>query len=62
MINTIDKYKLNLYCTCLNCKKKNYDGQNAHSCKAYPERNGIPPKVWNGKNEKCEHFEAKHPE
>lgn len=61
-IREIDRYKLNLFCTCLGCKKKNYDGKKAHSCAAYPKRNGIPPKVWNGEYEKCEHYEPKHPE
>lgn len=61
MENTIDKYKLNLYCRCLECKKKKYDGKQAHSCEAYPKQNGIPPEVWNGKNAECKYFEAKHP-
>ena len=54
---TIDRYKLNLYCRCLDCKK--YNDIPAHSCKKYPKRDGIPSKVWNGKNEDCEFFEAK---
>ena len=61
MIDTIDRYKLNLYCKCLQCKNKSYEGKKAHSCKAYPEQNGIPPQIWNKKNAECEYFESKHP-
>lgn len=57
MITVIDRYKLNLYCICLDCEKKSYDGKAAHSCQAYPKRNGIPPKIWNTENAKCEYFE-----
>lgn len=60
MIDTIDKYKLNLYCTCLGCEKRNHEG-NAHSCKAYPKSDGIPKEVWNGKNAECKYFMEKHP-
>lgn len=60
MEDAIDRYKLNLYCVCFDCKKRNCEG-NMRSCKAYPERNGIPPKIWNTENAKCEHFEPKHP-
>lgn len=55
MFDTIDRYKLNLYCRCLECKNLQY-GEKFKSCKAYPEENGIPPKVWNGKYAECEHF------
>ena len=60
--DTIDRYKLNLFCVCLDCKKFQ-DRQKLvpHSCQAYPKQNGIPPKIWNGENANCEHFEAKHP-
>lgn len=61
MFDTIDKYKLNLYCTCLSCNKRK-QGEKAHSCAAFPDRNGIPAKVWNEENAKCEHYEPKHPE
>lgn len=57
----IDRYKLNLYCRCMECKKRNHEG-NVHSCKAYPKTNGIPPKVWNEENAECEHFEPKNHE
>lgn len=59
-IRTIDRYRLNLYCTCLECEnfKPNLV---PHSCKAYPKRNGIPPKVWNGENAECKYFKSKHP-
>lgn len=55
MGEVIDRYQLNLFCKCLSCE--NFQ-QNLvpHSCEAYPKRNGIPPKIWNGKNEPCEHF------
>ena len=60
-IREIDRYKLNLFCTCLECKNFK-PSLIPHSCNAYPKRNGIPPKVWNGEYEKCEHYESKHPE
>ena len=61
MSSTIDKYKLCLYCKCLNCKNRE-NAKAAYSCKIYPKRYGIPPKVWNDKDTKCEHYEPKHPE
>lgn len=61
MRQTTDKYKLNLFCTCLTCENRNRDGL-AYSCKEYPEQMGIPPKIWNTENAQCEHFEAKQSE
>ena len=58
MSSTIDKYKLCLYCICLNCKNRE-NAKAAYSCKIYPKRYGIPPKVWNDKDTKCEHYEPK---
>lgn len=55
MFNTIDRYKLNPYSRCLTCEKRK-QGEYAKSCKAYPKQHGIPPKIWNGKYEECEHF------
>ena len=60
MRNTIDKYRLCLYCKCLNCKKSE-GAKEAYSCKAYPKRYGIPTDVWNKKDVECKYFEAKHP-
>ena len=61
-IDTIDRYKLNLFCRCLECRKfQERQKLVPHSCQAYPKQNGIPPKVWNGENAYCEHFESKHP-
>lgn len=54
----IDRYKLNIFCICLDCKHFNLPGI-PNSCKAYPKQNGIPPKIWNGKNAKCPYFEEK---
>ena len=63
MINTIDKYRLNLYCKCLECEQfqPSKKGRLPHSCNAYPQENGIPPKVWNTENAQCEHYKPKHP-
>ncbi len=55
---TVDIYHLNLFCKCLDCKKRNTDGE-AQSCKAYPEEYGIPPEIWNAQNGYCEYFEPK---
>ena len=59
-IRVIDRYKLNLYCTCLGCEQFQPSKKERlpHSCNAYPKQNGIPPKVWNGEYEKCEHSES----
>lgn len=63
-IRVIDRYKLNLFCTCLGCEQFQPSKKERlpHSCNAYPKQNGIPTKVWNGEYEKCEHYEPKHPE
>lgn len=55
VLNTLDRYKSNPECTCLNCENLKY-GEKAKSCKAFPELHGIPPKVWNGKYAECEHY------
>lgn len=52
----IDRYKINLYCRCLDCKKYK-PSKIPYSCKAFPKRNGIPQKVWNGRDAKCKYFE-----
>ncbi|HBH93781.1 MAG TPA: hypothetical protein DDX70_11350 [Bacteroides sp.] len=54
----IDKYKLNIFCTCLKCNNFNLPGI-PNSCKAYPKRDGIPAQIWNGKNAKCPYFDEK---
>lgn len=54
----IDRYKLNIFCVCLECKKKEVSGK-AYSCTAYPKEKGIPPEIWNGKNATCPYFEEK---
>ena len=57
----VDGYHLNLECVCLKCENfKQRSKLIPHSCKAFPKRNGIPPKVWNEKNADCECFEEKH--
>lgn len=51
----IDRYKLNLYCVCLNCRK--YRGSRSDFskyCDAYPQL--LPSKIWNGENVKCKYF------
>lgn len=58
MIEAIDTYKLCLYCKCLNCKKETITKE-PYSCSIYPERRGIPPKIWNNKDEVCDYFEPK---
>ena len=55
MFNVIDRYILNLYCRCADCENFK-PSLIPHSCLAYPVRDGIPPKVWNGKYTECEHF------
>lgn len=53
----IDKYHLNMYCICLECQKRNRSSKGpAHSCEAYPKKNGIPSKIWNSENAECPHF------
>lgn len=54
----IDKYHLNLYCLCANCRKREVSGK-AYSCTAYPKEKGIPSEIWNGKNAKCPYFKEK---
>ena len=56
MSQEIDRYKLSLFPICQNCNKIKFDGI-PYSCKAYPKKNGIPPKIWNGENVKCPYFE-----
>lgn len=55
-IREIDRYKLTLFCTCIDCSKRGKPGL-AHSCSAYPKRNGIPSKIWNTDHAECEYFE-----
>lgn len=53
-----DWYHLNLFCVCLDCKKRDSYAKNGpHSCPAYPNRNGIPREIWNTPHAHCEYFE-----
>lgn len=58
MGEVIDRYHLNLYCTCLSCENL-FKGNYARSCKQYNYRNGIPPEIWNTENAQCPYYELK---
>lgn len=52
----IDKYHLNLYCICINCKNREINGK-AYSCPTYPKEKGIPSEIWNSEEAECPFFE-----
>lgn len=58
MQKSTEKYKLCLHCKCMNCKNETIKSE-PYSCKQYPKRYGIPPKIWNKKETKCPYFEEK---
>lgn len=55
MGQVIDRYKLNLFCRCLECEQyKGAKNDFVKYCGAY--KTGIPPEIWNGRNVECKHF------
>lgn len=57
MKGVVDRYRRGIMSPCNRCKK--LVSFTEHRCKGYPYRDGIPPKVYSGKMEKCEYFEEK---
>lgn len=51
----IDKHKRGLMSPCNRCKK--IESFEEHSCKHYHGTDKIPPEIFSGKTEECEHFD-----
>jgi len=55
-----DSYNMRLSGLCCKCKKKK--STPPHSCEVYPQKNGIPPKVWRGDIKECGYYESRYAE